>query len=146
MEGGAWWATVHGVAKSWPWKSNFHFPRQRKTLEGERVTHRQRQSKAGIKLNWTRLHIWHGCSIIRASQRHGVFSGMQLKVSRRRKQLPRLKDVYFLVWRLVFFVPVVFLKGVLPCNTTGEGNGKPLHYLALRTPWTVWKGKKIGHW
>ena len=27
----------------------------------------------------------------------------------------------------------------------GEGNGKPLHYYALRTPWTVWKGKKIGH-
>ena len=29
---------------------------------------------------------------------------------------------------------------------TGEGNGKPLCILALRTPWTVWKGKKIGHW
>ena len=27
----------------------------------------------------------------------------------------------------------------------GEGNGKLLLY-ALRTPWTVWKSKKIGHW
>ena len=26
---------------------------------------------------------------------------------------------------------------------TGEGNGKPLQ---LKTPWMVWKGKKIGHW
>ena len=23
---------------------------------------------------------------------------------------------------------------------------QPLSILALRTPWTVWKGKKIGHW
>ena len=30
--------------------------------------------------------------------------------------------------------------------STGEGNGKPLRILALRTPWTAWKGKKIGHW
>ena len=28
----------------------------------------------------------------------------------------------------------------------GEGNGKPLHILALRTPWIVWKGGKIGRW
>ena len=30
--------------------------------------------------------------------------------------------------------------------STGEGNGKPLQYPCLRTPWTVWRGKKIGHW
>ena len=30
--------------------------------------------------------------------------------------------------------------------STGEGNGKLLQYSSLRTPWTVWKGKKIGHW
>ena len=29
---------------------------------------------------------------------------------------------------------------------TGEGNGKSLQYSALRTPWTVWKGKMIGDW
>ena len=27
-------------------------------------------------------------------------------------------------------------------SSTGEGNGKPISILALRTPWTVWKGKK----
>ena len=30
--------------------------------------------------------------------------------------------------------------------SAGEGNGKPRQYSTLRTPWTVWKGKKIGHW
>ena len=35
--------------------------------------------------------------------------------------------------------------------STGEGKGKPLKYSCLekntkRTPRTVWKGKKIGHW
>ena len=30
--------------------------------------------------------------------------------------------------------------------STGEGNGKPLSILALRTPWTVWKAKMIGYW
>ena len=25
MDGGAWWATVHGFAKSWTWLSNFTF-------------------------------------------------------------------------------------------------------------------------
>ena len=30
--------------------------------------------------------------------------------------------------------------------STGEGNGKHFSILALRPPWTVWKGKKIGLW
>ena len=30
-------------------------------------------------------------------------------------------------------------------RSTGEGNGNHFSILALRTPWTVWKGKKIGH-
>ena len=29
--------------------------------------------------------------------------------------------------------------------STGKGNGKPLQYSCLENPWTVWKGKKIGH-
>ena len=39
MDGGAWWAAVHGVAKSWTRLSdftfNFHFPE----LEKEMATH-----------------------------------------------------------------------------------------------------------
>ena len=30
--------------------------------------------------------------------------------------------------------------------STGGGNDKPLQYSCLETPWTVWKGRKIGHW
>ena len=30
-------------------------------------------------------------------------------------------------------------------STEGE-NGKPLQHFTARTPWTVWKGKKIWHW
>ena len=36
----------------------------------------------------------------------------------------------------------------LPKPTSIESKGMANHFsiLALRTPWTVWKGKKIGHW
>ena len=30
--------------------------------------------------------------------------------------------------------------------STGEGNANHFSILALRTPWTVWKGKMIGYW
>ena len=30
--------------------------------------------------------------------------------------------------------------------STGEGMANHFNMLALRIPWTVWKGKKIGHW
>ena len=30
--------------------------------------------------------------------------------------------------------------------STGEGNANHFSIPALRNPWTVWKGKKIGHW
>ena len=30
--------------------------------------------------------------------------------------------------------------------STGEGNANHFSILALRTPWTVWKGKIIGYW
>ena len=30
--------------------------------------------------------------------------------------------------------------------STGGGTANHFSILALRTPWTVWKGKKIGHW
>ena len=39
MDGGAWWATVHGVAKSWTRLSNFTFTFHLHTLEKEMATH-----------------------------------------------------------------------------------------------------------
>ena len=39
MDGGAWWATVHGVAKSWTRLSDFTFTFHFHALEKEMVTH-----------------------------------------------------------------------------------------------------------
>ena len=38
MDGGAWWAVVHGVAKSWTWLSNFTFTFHFHALEKEMAT------------------------------------------------------------------------------------------------------------
>ena len=39
MDGGAWWAIVHGVAKSWKQLSNFSFTFHFHALEKEMATH-----------------------------------------------------------------------------------------------------------
>ena len=39
MDGGAWWAAVHGVAKSWTRLSDFPFTFHFNTLEKEMATH-----------------------------------------------------------------------------------------------------------
>ena len=39
MDGGAWWATVHGVAKSWTRLSDFTFTLHFHALEKEMATH-----------------------------------------------------------------------------------------------------------
>ena len=39
MDGGAWWATVHGVAKSWTRLSDFPFTFHFHALEKETATH-----------------------------------------------------------------------------------------------------------
>ena len=39
MDGGAWWAAVHGVAKSWTQLSDFTFTFHFHALEKEKATH-----------------------------------------------------------------------------------------------------------
>ena len=39
MDGRAWWAAVHGVAKSWTWLSDFPFAFRFHALEKEMATH-----------------------------------------------------------------------------------------------------------
>ena len=39
MDGGAWWAAVHGVAKSWTRLSDFTFTFHFRALEKEMATH-----------------------------------------------------------------------------------------------------------
>ena len=76
--------------------------------------------------------------------------------------LPASWEIYMQVKKQQFETDSVKLW-TMPCRATqdglfiveslgekkwspGEGNGKPLSILALRTPWTVWKGKNTGHW
>ena len=37
-------------------------------------------------------------------------------------------------------------RGLTECGPLEKGIANHFSILALRTPWTVWKGKKIGHW
>ena len=39
MDGGAWWAAAHGIAKSWTWLSDFPFTFHFHALEKEMATH-----------------------------------------------------------------------------------------------------------
>ena len=39
MDGGAWWAAVHGAAKGWTWLSDFTFTFHFHALEKEMATH-----------------------------------------------------------------------------------------------------------
>ena len=50
MDGGAWWATVHGVAKSQTWLSDFNFTFHFHALEKEMATH---SSILAWKIPWT---------------------------------------------------------------------------------------------
>ena len=37
-------------------------------------------------------------------------------------------------------------RGLTECGPLEKGMANHFSILALRTPWTAWKGKKIGHW
>ena len=50
MGGGAWWAAVHGVAKSWTQLSDFTFTFQFHALEKEIATH---SSVLAWRIPWT---------------------------------------------------------------------------------------------
>ena len=49
MDGGAWWAAVHGITKSWTRLSNFIFTFYSHTLEKEMATH---SSMLAWKIPW----------------------------------------------------------------------------------------------
>ena len=68
MDGGAWWATAHGVAKSWTRLSDFTFTFHFHALEKEMATHSivlawrisetakpGRLPSYGVAQSWTRL-------------------------------------------------------------------------------------------
>ena len=40
----------------------------------------------------------------------------------------------------------VTVESLTECGPLEKGMANHFSILALRTPWTVWKGKKVGHW
>ena len=50
MDGGAWWAAVHGVTRSWTWLSDFTFTFHFHALEKAMATH---SSTLAWKIPWT---------------------------------------------------------------------------------------------
>ena len=55
MEGGAWWATVHGIVKSRTQLSNFTFTFQFPALEKEMALH---SSTLASKTPWMGCPLW----------------------------------------------------------------------------------------
>ena len=74
MDGGAWWAAVHGVSKSRTWLSDFTFTFHFHALEREMATH---STTLAWKIQWMEepgglpsmgLHrVGHDCSDLAAS-------------------------------------------------------------------------------
>ena len=77
MDGGAWWAAVHGVAESWRRLSNFTFTFHFHALEKEMATHSSVLAwrvpgtgepgglpSMGLDTSWTRLKQLSSSSII----------------------------------------------------------------------------------
>ena len=58
MEGGAWWAAVHGVAESWTQLSDFTFTFHFDALEKEMATH---SSVLALRIPGTRRPV--GCCL-----------------------------------------------------------------------------------
>ena len=63
MDGGAWWAAVHGVAKNWTQLSDFTFTFHYHALEKEMATHSS--VLPGVSQGWGSLvgcRLW-GCTV-----------------------------------------------------------------------------------
>ena len=53
------------------------------------------------------------------------------------------------LWAMLYRVTQngwVMVNSWTECGPIGKGMGNHFSILALRTPWTVWKGKQIWHW
>ena len=57
-----------------------------------------------------------------------------------------LQYLKFLNWFISFFFPLNISQSLTECGPLEEGMANHFRIPALRTPWTVWKGKMIGYW
>ena len=158
MNGGAWWATVHGVTKSWTRLSNFTFTFHFHALEKEMATH---SSVLAWRIPGTRepgglpsmgLHrVGHNWSDLAAAAVHSVFNNRRCFFL----LLPPIKAPELL---FIFFYPLSWGfpggsdskasagntgdPGSIPGlgRSPGEGNGNPLQYSCLENSmdWGAW--------
>ena len=144
MDGGAWWATVHGVAKSWTWLSHFIFTFHFRALEKEMATHSSvlawRIPGMGEPggLQSVGLHrVGHNWSDLAAA------ANCNLKA----KQLSHhISFRYTTQWVKIFIDNTPFNSKESACSegdlhsipgwgrSPGEGHGNPLQYSCLENP------------
>ena len=124
MDGGAWWATVHGVTKSWTQLSDFTFTFHLHALEKEMATH---SSVLALK-------------IPRTGEPGGLPS---MGLHRVRHDWSDLAAAIFQIWQMVLVVKnppakagdirdAVSIPGLGGCP--GEVYGNPLQYSCLENP------------
>ena len=121
MDGGAWWATVHGVAKSWTRLSDFTFTFHFHALEKEMATHSSilawripgTEEPGGLpSVGSHRVeHDWHDLVVVVVvpSGEHqisvSVLSGDNLKIAQ--------KSSTVVIWSSVFLLFKLFFKLLL---------------------------------
>ena len=123
MNGGAWWATVHAVTKSWTWLSDFTFTSHFHALEKEMATH-------SSVLAWRILEMGEpGGLPSMGSHRVGHdWSDVAAAVA-----AASYLSTLFHGFSFLFFGSCPAASGIL-VPQPGEGNGTPLQYSCLENP------------
>ena len=130
MDGGAWWAAVHGVAKSQVWLSDFTFTLHFHALEKEMATH---SSVLALRITGTREpggllsmgsrrvgHDWSDLAAAAAAV-HRIAINMHTKPQK--------------VWHEVNDRHVSYCHENLPSPPCSHGNSEPA-YCYIRLSWT----------
>ena len=114
MDGGAWWAAVHRVAKSWTWLSNFPFTFHFHALEKEMATHSSvftwRIPGTGepgvlpsvglhrVEYNWSNLAAAAACKWNPTFQQQKVKKMEEERMEKCRREIPFLGKELFCTW------------------------------------------------
>ena len=115
MDGGAWWAAVHGVAKSWTWLSDFSFTSHFHALEKEMATH-------SSVLAWR----------IPGMGKAGGLPSMGLQSRTRLKWLSSSSKIFIYIAAVSYWVPILYQELLTPLGYVMSGTDKILDFLKLR--------------
>ena len=100
MDGGAWWAAVHGVAKNWTWLSNFTFTFHFCALEKEMATHSSVLAWRIPGMGSHRVgHDWSDLAAVGNKDLDNSWSSMQVWLRENQNQRRRNQRTHFSYWR-----------------------------------------------